>query len=294
MLTDHFVRFGETNLHHWRRVNRACWSIKYWEKAIHDDQHYGVWQTIDRQYRNNQISLRRGLRDYKMLYDSFLWKTILLKMGYSDYTKCILELLPGKSATIPVALCSLGFRGVLDRIDLEPEVLLPYKYLEYNVNWVRQNIFSDLQLNAPYDFIVGNHVIDDLIFYCLARSQRHDGYQMLLDRNYIDPDKSTIIWQKCADSGEMQRIIHLICSIFLLILRSMHSGATLMLREYPAAFALQHGNLTHINAHLYAFHELSTNIAKVYNGNIRHLDLETISVPKGSRYPHSVLVITKS
>lgn len=182
------THFREADLYYWRKSYRSCWSLSYWKTAVRDVQHYDIWQTIDSRYRNNQCPHCQSSRDYKMLYDSYLWRTILREHGYHSHTHHVIELLPGGSATIPVALCSLGFRGRLDRVDMDNEVVLPYESLGYTVNWIRKNISSGISSDIPFDLVVGNHIVDDLIFGLLVGARNREGYSTLRDPDYRDPD----------------------------------------------------------------------------------------------------------
>ena len=47
--------------------------------------------------------------DVKLIYDSFVWRHVLMKAGVcSNYVR-ILELMPGPSLTIPLAIFSAAF-----------------------------------------------------------------------------------------------------------------------------------------------------------------------------------------
>lgn len=287
------IYFQEMDLNYWRNLYRSCWSLDYWNTKVRDTQHYNIWQAIDSRYRNSQCVQCRSSRDYKMLYDSYLWKTILRQHGYHDQVQHIAELLPGRSATIPVALCSLGFKGRLDRIDMDSEVVLPYEFLGYPVNWIRQEITSCTQFDIPYDLVVGNHIIDDLIFSFLVEIRNYEDYSMSLDMYYRNPDKCAAIWRKCTKNAEMSRIIEAVIDTFISILDCLHIGAILVLREYPAAFAMYNSDLTHINVHLNVFHALSERLLTVRNICLQFQDLNTIRAPLSSRYPNSILTIVK-
>lgn len=287
------THFQEVDLNYWRKLYRSCWSLNYWNTKIQDIQHYNIWHAIDSRYRNNQCVQCQSSRDYKMLYDSYLWKTILHQHGYHNQVQHIIELLPGMSATIPVALCSLGFKGRLDRIDMDSEVALPYKELGYTVKWIRQNISSNTKFKMPYDLIVGNHIIDDLIFCFLIGKRDHDDYSMSLDDDYRNPDKCAAIWQKCTEDHEISCIIEAIVNTFISILDCLSTGATLVLREYPAAFAMDNADLIHIGVHLSVFCALSERLSMARNVSLQFPDLNTINVPLGCRYPNSILTIVK-
>src|SRR5438552_2200876 len=95
-----------------RDRNEALWNAAFWCEHINDPRHYdiviksrGVFSKKDLPYISSSAD-----PTFKLVYDSHLWLALLARFGlHRNAQSVILELLPGRTYALPVALESLAF-----------------------------------------------------------------------------------------------------------------------------------------------------------------------------------------
>src|SRR5690242_16801534 len=90
-------------MQHWSAAIERSRTLDDWTQ-IDDSKHFDVW----RRFSNDN--------DARTLYDSYVWRQAFALAGVRWWARCI-EILPGTSMSIPIALESVGFGGELLRAD---------------------------------------------------------------------------------------------------------------------------------------------------------------------------------
>ncbi len=253
---------------------RTSFSPDYWTVAIGDERHF------------NLVMETKQPPDYKLLYDSWLWCQVINRIRPLSSGAEILELLPGSSLTIPLALQSARFNGTLVRLNDEMPIPLP-STLGFSDRWEAGNIADLLKAPLCYDLILGNHVIDDLLFglYWSAPEERRHFYS--------DPDLSKKAWNMMSQSDSISQLRNHVSNTFLELVRRMPLPSFLVLRHYPSTFALKSLDVTRINIEMDTYFSIAE--AALYSGDITpyFFDLSETNVPPGSKYRNSLLIMRR-
>lgn len=253
---------------------RTSFTPDYWEAAIGDERHFNL--VIDGKQPPH----------YRLLYDSWLWCHIINHIRPLSSRSEVLELLPGASPTIPVALQSARFNGTLVRLNDEMPVPLPAT-AEFSGRWHAGQITDLLSVPLDYDLILANHVIDDLLFslYFPSLEQRRD--------IYADPDLCKDAWNLMSKSDSILPLQKQVTNIFLELVRRMPVASCLILRHYPSTFALKSHDVIRINTEMDTYFSIAE--AARYSGDATayFFDLSDTNVPPGSKYPNSILIMRR-
>ncbi|WP_328493953.1 hypothetical protein OHS59_15320 [Streptomyces sp. NBC_00414] len=133
---------------------------------------------------------------------------------------------------------------------------------------------------AGYDFVVGNHILDDLIISQWDRSR--------YIRSFGNVGEAALLWRDFGVSGGYTSVITVIGSVFTRLMTTMSPGAVLILREYPATFAAIHGIQEQVELHWRAYHAI-VRLAQSFAGTAWEQDISQIPVADGSRLTGGVL-----
>jgi hypothetical protein len=224
--------------------------------------------------------------DYRLLYDSWLWRNIFESIGLKKSDARVLELLPGVSLTIPAALESSGFRGRLYRLNDCPLPRLP-KSLHFKERQIVSKLSGTLPSIHYYNVIVGNHVIDDLLFdmHCPRSSGRDD--------IYINPELCKAVWNDMINSGKHSRYEVRLVKLFANIVSNMKYHSVFVLRHYPSTFALCSQDMRRINIEMKVYSSITEALSACDQCATSFIDLSDINVPCGSKYPKSIFLLHK-
>jgi len=166
-------------MHEWQKLVRTAYDESLWAELANNREHYAIVEGVGRPLR------------IKLLYDSYLWRWVLAPLGVHKAFR-VTELLPGWSHTIAVALASLDFSGELLQFDLElprsNTTSFPYKR-----TWVQENILTALTAHKETQFILGNHILDDLLI-CQANTTPEERKLY-----YASPENSRTTWRRLAE-----------------------------------------------------------------------------------------------
>ena len=271
--------FSEKDLDEWKGLNETCWSDHYWKKHNNDSEHYNISMASKPQ------------PDYKLAYDSYLWKIAIQNANCVGLNGNILELLPGTSLTIPVALESLKFGGLLERIDCGQPIPLGNRF-HFLVNWIQSDIFKKSDYRIPYDIIVGNHIIDDLIYY-LHSSNISPDVEFYNDVNYTNPYLSKKKWENISSGENLDHYVSLITNLLLKLVNNLKRNSALILRHYPSTFAMRNGDIRSINVQMQTFFKVAIALRESNDTFSQFMDLSKVPVAPGSKYPNSFLMLKK-
>jgi hypothetical protein len=223
---------------------------------------------------------------YRLLYDSWLWRHVIYTFGRLKRDSAILELLPGSSLTIPAALESVGHRGTVVRLDDEVPVRVPETF-HFNERVAKGPLCNLSLYLLPYDLILGNHIIDDLLFnsYCT----NSDGRQ----NSYSDPERCRHVWNAMVKSGHVHFCQNKLASEFREIAHAMKRPSALILRHYPSTFALRSHDLLRINAEMATYFSIAKALSANPEWNCFFFDPQDLPIPIGAKYKNSFLVLQK-
>ena len=224
--------------------------------------------------------------NYRLLYDSWLWRHVVKQIRSLSTGSKVLELLPGASPTIPVALQSACFNGTLVR--LNDEMPVPLRGTSGFIHrWHAGHIEDLLQAPLRYDLILANHVIDDLLFssYLSSSERRREIYS--------DPDLCKEAWSLMSQSESLSQFQMKIVTIFMELVRRMPLGSLFILRHYPSTFALKSRDLVRINLEMNTYFSIAEAAFRSTDAISYFFDFSAINAPPGSKYPNSILIMRR-
>jgi hypothetical protein len=253
---------------------KTSFTPHYWTAEIRDEKHFNLVMGI------------KQPPDYRLLYDSWLWRQILTCVRPLPVGASILELLPGTSLTIPLALQSAGFIGTLKRLNDEIPVPLPFG-LRFSERWQEGQITDLFSAPLSYDLILCNHVIDDLLFnlYCPSPKERR--------AIYARPELCKEKWNLMVESGSLSSLQSRVVDIFSKIVSRMKPSSILILRHYPSTFALLSHDVTRINAEMETYFSIAEALSSFGDAEVQFFDTAAVKAPPGSKYPKSILAVEK-
>ncbi len=258
----------------WRELLETAYDESWWSRLSDDDNHYRIVERIGQPLR------------VKLLYDSYLWKW-LLAQSHINSAEQVVELLPGWSHTIAVALESLGFSGKLLQVDLElphaNRTLFPFERV-----WVKQSIFDLQEELSQASLIIGHHILDDiLICQANATDDQRKTY-------YSSPTLSQSTWGQLAQHPSLSTWIEATASCIANIASRLTEGQTLVLREYPSTTATRQGDNVRWSIELAVQNSVFERLATMEQVSVTIPDLSQAPVPAGCRFPSSVIIVTRS
>jgi len=223
---------------------RTSFTPEYWNAAIGDERHFKL--VLD----------AKQPPDYRLLYDSWLWRNVIKHIKPLSPETAVLELLPGNSLTIPIALESLSFKGTLVRLNDETPVSLPAT-IGFSEYWQAGQITDLLTAPLPYDFILANHVIDDLLFnlYFPSPEQR--------EVIYSDSRACKSAWNSMSQSSCITQLQKQAIEMLLALASHMRSLSVLILRHYPSTFALRSHDMARITLEMETYFEFAGRCPRV-------------------------------
>ena len=217
--------------------------------------------------------------DTKLIYDSFVWRHLFGKAN--DGPCSVLELLPGSSLTIPLALISAGIDCKLIRLDRNVgSIRDPQTSAGIDITHMVADLHESEISWHGYSWVVGNHILDDLILAGWDRSS--------YVRSFGDPMKTRELCLDFLRSEKRFALIERSASRLCNLARTLDPGATLLLREYPASFALFHCLTEQIVIHGEIFSAVKSGL-ETLPGRLSVEDLTSISVPRISKLPGTVI-----
>ena len=158
----------------------------------------------------------------------------------------ISDLLPGDDPKIEVALAAAGFNGTLYAVDNSKEALARLigslddeikRYRlnprKYKIKSLDENVISGTM--HPSDYIVGNHIIDDLLSYEFCKRNGLDPNNLAKDAKF-----SREVWD--AICNDTQTTLHNIPrAVFGNALSSLSPWGIVALASYESRFEREHG-----------------------------------------------------
>jgi hypothetical protein len=174
--------------------------------------------------------------EVKSVLDGYVWYSVL-REGFGRRLNFMIELLPGSSRTIPLALNALSSERLmireLVRVDLNPHLARSIP----KPPWLERIIGADI-LNHDTgllhgDLIVANHILDDL----LANEWDAGRY----DYSFGAPDMSARMWKEIAECSHRDELLANVAERLAAACRRLAPRGVFLLREYPSSFSLFYG-----------------------------------------------------
>ncbi len=274
------------NLNYWIAQNEVLWHESYWRSHVDNDQHVQVCETFGGAWCRSRLPYipDSARSELKFIYETHFWATLLAALSLPN-RGTVLELLPGLTFNVPVALQSLHFGGTLHRLDLTPQVkAASYSFLW---EWLNEDAFTLVEHALNYDFIISNHIIDDLMMYL----HYSEGY---CDRpEYFDPAAARKGWRYLSTVDHVHGYSLRLCNWFETLVGHMSANTTLILREFPSTFELRTRDVDRVRYLESVFRQITQ---RLRGSSISSAFIEIASpiVPVGHRFPNSVFVVRKS
>ena len=255
-------------------ARKTSFSPEFWMDHIRDESHYEI------------VARAKSTFDCRLLYDSWLWRAPLEEAVRCYGQRVVLELLPGSSLTIPVALESIKYSGELWQVNDELPTAIP-RCFHFRHRWLDTRIGDLLCKPLQANIIVGNHIVDDLLFdsYCGEPGSRK--------RHYYDALLCKAAWASLARSRRLRPIQDAVTSLFTQMIECMAYSSMLILRHYPSTFALMSDDLYRSNIEMETYYEIAKALSGCALCDAYFLDVSGVNAPAGSLYPASFLIADK-
>ena len=134
------------------------------------------------------------------------WSSILSNLPINKETN-ILDLCPGYAPKVELALFYLRYKGmvtILDEDSASVKQLVKFMELfnpQFKIKILKQDLFSPTKEKFP--FVIGNHIIDDLILYYFAKKSN-----LNINKFYENEQEIVGFWKRIfIDKNENQREI---------------------------------------------------------------------------------------
>lgn len=127
-------------------------------------------------FSNNKFDIQDRTREFFTYLDFYCfmgktWARVLKKININRY-KQVVDLCPGYTPKVELALFYLGYKGEIMLLDQENsstkqvEKFMQLFNPKYKIKRKKINLFGDLK--DKYQIIIGNHIIDDLVidYFC--------------------------------------------------------------------------------------------------------------------------------
>jgi hypothetical protein len=222
----------------------------------------------------------------KKVYNSLGWRVILNSSARTKGSK-IVELLPGLSTTVQLALWAAGVNGKIWLLECQPQLLALRSRTpssDTTTQWIT-DIHQVADNFASFNLILGNHILDDLLLHTWSPRKYHDCYG--------NPKKTGGLWRDLGESRLRQRTVDEVASCIGRIADSAAGGSRLILNEYPSSFSILH-NIPRVNEiHRDACAAVLSRLSQC-DGSVATFELESLPVPLICKLPGSFIVFRKS
>ncbi len=191
--------------------------------------------------------------------DHIIWDKYISSIWLSIFKFCniqkndsIIEIGPGNSIKIGYALSQLNFCGTLYIIDALPEVIdtLKPKYEELLPNakiiWLDKPVIEAIKtLPKHIDYILANHVLDDMLIYAAKHS---DALTWSKSYTHIPSNDLQESWQEISkDINELKQAQSMVSKEIINLINQINP-TSIILNQYPSATLNDHGMISLNNA----------------------------------------------
>jgi hypothetical protein len=222
--------------------------------------------------------------DVKLVYDTFVWRHVLSRFSVGSHP-AVLELLPGQSRTILFALSSAGIRCDLHRLDRDVSRFRGEVPQGSSMTRWRADLHDAEVSWEKFRLVVGNHTLDDLLMVGWAPDRYVETFGRAAEWERL--------WKDFDCSSERGSLIESTARRIRDLAFTLQAGSRLILREYPAAFAVLNGIREQISIHEEAFDAVKNLLASL-PGDLTVVDLSALPVPAISRTQGTLIVYTSA
>jgi hypothetical protein len=255
-------------------ARKTTFGPEFWQLHLADKRHYSLIASVESPF------------DFRLLYHTWLWGMVLTSVTEPTCQPCVIELLPGSSLCIPVALESIEYRGVLVQLNDDVPRRIP-EWFHFGHAWLAGKLVN-LACRLPgAGAIVGNHIIDDLLFdhICAGCGDKR--------LRYSDVALCKATWASLAESSALGSVQEAMTGLFRRLVQSMSYPSKLILRHHPSTFALTSGDLPRVNTEMAVFRAIARALRGSPRCEVYYLDASRVNMPAGLLYPASFLVVEK-
>lgn len=248
--------------------------LKKWEKEMDDINVDNIYYTT-----KSPISMR-------YINDGYVWSNIVRKIRFS--ANKVLELCPGNSLVIDLALSFLNFNGVLIKADLKRwnleekiRIKRPFRIKLQNLN-----VVQDVNKLIPSNLLILNHGIDDLFIGLWAKEAKIDYYGYTFKKI----KENNKYWKKAMSKSE--KYIKILKKFFQKLTDRIEDGGFIIIKSCPCGFETHFQQSERVN---FTFQLTDLLVKEIKNCGFKIIDinLDDIPGPKGSKFPDSFRVLKK-
>lgn len=212
--------------------------------------------------------------------DSFLLKELLLREALVTRHSKVLELLPGTSHKVALALEAMNFSGTLTQVDLLEDRFMPTN-LKFRCQRLDADAFAKNSGWSGYDLVIGNHIVDDLLVsYLIERTT--------FVRNYYHDDGEQASFWKRLDLKTIDRVAMTLSKQLIEKIATMDRGAWLVIRHYPSTIEMVYDQVRRIKLTMRLHFRIASILARLAGTKSRFFDLEHYQVPRFAKLQGSV------
>ena len=220
-------------------------------------------------------------RDKARLWnESFLLSSLFQSEGVVKRNSRVLELLPGTSHKVAIALKAMNFSGRLIQVDLLEDRFTPGN-LNFDCQRIDADAFGRNSSWSGYDLIIGNHIVDDLLVSSVIEKS------MVVRSYYLDDDRQALFWRRL-DWRIVDRVAAAISGQLSARIATMDRGSWLIIRHYPSTIEMFYDQVRRIRLTTRLYFRIAAMLARLAGTTSRFFDLEKYQVPDFAKLRGSV------
>jgi hypothetical protein len=271
------------HLHH---ANKHCWVAEAVLRTIFEEGEGAVLG--HRQWTPDQLKYAEYQHvTVRYVNDALVWSEVLRAIDFRGQE--VVELGPGRSVVLDMALAMLDFSGELLKVDQTVWRLPGEPVLRrgFSIASVMADVVHDTESTPIGDLLAMNHFVDDLFMGVWASAKGVDFFGELMD----DPGMSAAAWEDAmAHSGEYSPTV---MEVGRILGSRIPPNGLVVLRNYPSNYETHYRQVARINftaALTRGFVEefLDAGLAVV------DVDMTRVLGPQGSKFPGSFCVLRRS
>jgi len=221
----------------------------------------------------------------RYINDAYVWAGVLRAAGFNGGN--VVELGPGTSRVVDMALAFLGFDGQLTKVDYSdwPEENKALKQ-SFSARTVPIDIAAHPEQVPVADVLVMNHFTDDIFIGLWARIAGVDYYA----NDFVSEDDNQTAWaQAIARASEIKPTIF---NAFAVLAKRVRYGGLIAMKNYPSGFETHMRTVGRTNFTFALAEEISDML--VESGLQRvNIDLDAVPGAPGSKYPGAFAVFRR-
>lgn len=176
----------------------------------------------------------------RYINEGWTWSKVLKLV--SEFKSCV-ELCPGKSVVIDLALSYNNYSSVLTKIDYRNwDQFEPLKIKnKFSYELLNLNVITDTASIPTTDLILMNHIVDDLLMGLWGLRHEIDFFGL-----WNDSDKVDSCWEAVIEEG-YEAYLPILKRFMCELIEKVNLGGHIILRDYPSAYETTRKQILRIN-----------------------------------------------